>query len=98
MAAWRDVRRFALALPGTSEERTARGWRAWIVDKKFFTWERPLLKSDLAALGDEAPDGPILGVRTAGLEMKDVPALRRLPSGTDTARKDCCERIEGRDY
>ena len=72
MASWHDVRRFALALPGASEERTARGWRAWIVDEKFFTWERPLLKSDLAALGDEAPDGAILGVRTAGLEMKEV--------------------------
>ena len=26
-------------------------------------WERPLRKSDLAALGDAAPDGPILGAR-----------------------------------
>jgi len=35
-------------------------------------WDRPLRKSDLAALGDGAPTGPILGVRTADLEMKDV--------------------------
>jgi hypothetical protein len=72
MATWRDVRRYALALPGTSEERTARGWRVWIVNKKFLVWERPLLRSDLAALGDDAPSGPILGVRVANLEMKEA--------------------------
>jgi hypothetical protein len=72
MATWRDVRRFALALPGVSEERTSSGNAAWIVNKKFFTWERPLRRSDLAALGADAPVGPILGVRTADLEMKDV--------------------------
>jgi hypothetical protein len=72
MATWRDVRRFALALPGTSEESTSSGNSAWIVNKKFFTWERPLRRSDLAALGDKAPAGAILGVRTADLEMKDV--------------------------
>ena len=71
MATWRDVRRIALALPGTSEE-TSRDHAAWIVNKKFFVWERPLRKSDLAALGDRAPDGPILGVRTSDLEMKEV--------------------------
>jgi len=72
MATWRDVRRYALALPGTSEERTARGWRVWGVNKKYLVWERPLLKSDLAALGDDAPSGPILAVRTADVEMKKV--------------------------
>ena len=51
MATWSDVRRIALALPGTSEARTARGWRVWSVNKKFVVWERPLLASDLAALG-----------------------------------------------
>ena len=71
MATWKDVRRFALALPGTSEE-TSRDHAAWTVDKKFFVWERPLRKADLAALGDGAPDGPILGVRTADVEMKEV--------------------------
>ncbi|HEX3672067.1 MAG TPA: MmcQ/YjbR family DNA-binding protein [Candidatus Cybelea sp.] len=72
MASWSDVRRIALALPGTSEETTAHVRRAWIVSKKLFVWERPLRKSDLDALGDAAPTGPILGVRTADLEMKDV--------------------------
>jgi len=72
MATWNDVRKLALALPGTSEEATSSGNRAWIVNKKFFAWERPLRKSDLAALGDKAPKGAILGVRVADLEMKDV--------------------------
>jgi len=48
------------------------GLKAWVVNGKFFVWERPLRKSDLAALRDAAPAGPILGVRTADLEMKDV--------------------------
>ena len=43
-----------------------------LVNKKFFVWERPLRKSDLAALGDAAPKGAILGVRTADLEMKEA--------------------------
>ena len=61
-----------MSLPGASLETTGRGWRAWIVNKKFFVWERPLLSSDLAALGDAAPKGPILGVRTHDLEMKEA--------------------------
>jgi hypothetical protein len=72
MATWSDVRRFALALPGTSEAVSSNGHRSWLVQKKGFTWERPLRRADLAALGDAAPNGPILGVRTADLEMKDV--------------------------
>jgi hypothetical protein len=72
MATWRDVRRIALELPGTSEEVRSSGTSAWIVNKKFFTWERPLRPADIAALGDRAPAGPILGVRTADLEMKAV--------------------------
>ncbi|MBV9333451.1 MAG: MmcQ/YjbR family DNA-binding protein [Candidatus Eremiobacteraeota bacterium] len=72
MAAWRDVEKHAMSLPGASLETTGRGWRAWIVNKKFFVWERPLLSSDLAALGDAAPKGPILGVRTHDLEMKEA--------------------------
>ncbi|MBV9439311.1 MAG: MmcQ/YjbR family DNA-binding protein, partial [Candidatus Eremiobacteraeota bacterium] len=69
---------YALALPGVSEE-TSRGSSAWLVNKKFFVWERPLRKSDLAAFGAAAPKGPILGVRTADLEMKEA----LLASGPD---------------
>jgi hypothetical protein len=71
MASWRDVRRLALALPGTSE-RTSYGNAAWAVHEKTFAWERPLRSSDIAALGKNAPSGPILGVRTDGLEMKEA--------------------------
>lgn len=72
MASWSDVRRFALSLPGTSEERSASGTAAWAVNDKSFTWERPLRRKDVEALGDDAPTGSILAVRTADLEMKEV--------------------------
>jgi hypothetical protein len=72
MASWSDVRRHALSLPGAAEELGASGTRAWVVNGKFFVWERPLRRSDIEALGDAAPAGPILGVRTADLEMKEV--------------------------
>jgi hypothetical protein len=42
------------------------------VKDKAFVWERPLRKSDLVALGDDAPTSAILGVRTADLEMKEA--------------------------
>ncbi|MBV8197434.1 MAG: MmcQ/YjbR family DNA-binding protein [Candidatus Eremiobacteraeota bacterium] len=71
MATWTDVRRIALALPG-AEEVISYERPAWTVNKKFFVWDRPLRKSDLSALGDAAPDGPILGVYTGDLELKDV--------------------------
>jgi hypothetical protein len=62
MATWDDVRRIALGLPETSEG-TSHGNTAWKVGDKLFVWERPLRQSDLAALGDTAPGGPILGAR-----------------------------------
>jgi hypothetical protein len=72
VATWRDVRRIALALPGATEEAMASGTAAWIVNKKFFTWERPLRAADVNALGEKAPAGAILGIRTADLEMKEA--------------------------
>jgi len=72
MATWDDVRRAALALPGTIEEIRSEGLKAWTINGKFFAWERPLRKSDIQALGKAAPTGAILGVRTADLEMKEV--------------------------
>ncbi|HKE36841.1 MAG TPA: MmcQ/YjbR family DNA-binding protein [Candidatus Baltobacteraceae bacterium] len=71
MATWDDVRKIALSFPGATEG-AAYGDAAWTVNKKLFVWERPLRKADLAALGGKAPKGPILGVRTPDLEMKDV--------------------------
>jgi hypothetical protein len=78
MASWDDVRRIALALPETNE-RPSRGSAFWRVRDKGFVWERPLRRSDLEALGDAAPDGPILGVRVEHLGAKE--ALLADPSG-----------------
>lgn len=71
MATWDDVRRLALALPETNE-RESRGNRQWRVRDKLFVWERPLRASDLEALGDAAPDGPILGARVEHLVAKEA--------------------------
>ena len=71
MADWDDVRRIAMALPHTSE-RPSRGNAFWRVKDKGFVWERPLRKSDLLALGDAAPTGPILGVRVEHLLAKEA--------------------------
>jgi hypothetical protein len=62
VATWDDVRRIALALPETSE-RVSRDLPQWLVKGKLFVWDRPLRKADYQALGDAAPDGPILGAR-----------------------------------
>jgi hypothetical protein len=72
MATWKDVSRLALALPEAEEGATYGGNRAWTVRKKLFVWERPLRKSDLDALGDAAPDGPILGARVEHLIAKEA--------------------------
>jgi hypothetical protein len=71
VATWDDVRRLALALPQT-EERESRGLASWRVRDKFFVWERPLRRSDLEALGDGAPSGPILGARVEHLVAKEA--------------------------
>jgi hypothetical protein len=42
------------------------------VRDKGFVWERPLRGADVRALGDEAPDGPILGVRVEHLGAKEA--------------------------
>jgi hypothetical protein len=63
MADLDDVRRLALALPETSEHSSRDGSAFWRVREKLFVWERPLRGSDLAALGDRAPGGMILGAR-----------------------------------
>jgi hypothetical protein len=71
MATWDDVRRIALALPETTEGVS---WdhAHWRVKDKGFVWERPLRRSDLEALGDAAPDGPILGARVEHLVAKEA--------------------------
>src|SRR5947209_14991550 len=71
MATWDDVRRIALSLPET-EEQLRRGLMFWVVRDKLFVWERPLRRSDLIALGDAAPPGPILGARVEHLVAKEA--------------------------
>ena len=57
---WDDVARACLALPGTTEAVSASGRRRWLVWGRTFVRERPLHRTDLAELGDDAPSGPIL--------------------------------------
>ncbi len=79
MATWDDVARVVGELALT-DERSPHEWR---VGKKLIAWERPLRKPDheaLAALGLEAPEGDILGVRVADERVKfaltaDEPAV-----------------------
>ena len=71
VATWDDVRRIALELPETSEE-VSRDLRHWRVKDKGFVWERPLRRADLEALGEAAPDGPILGARVEHLVAKEA--------------------------
>ncbi len=71
MATWEDVRRIALSLP-EAHEQPMHDLAAWRVRDKLFVWERPLRRSDLRALGDQAPAGPILGARVEHLVAKDA--------------------------
>jgi hypothetical protein len=84
MADWDDVARLALSMPQAIES-TSYGSAAWKVKDKGFIWERALRKSDLAALGDQAPpDGPILAAYVDGLDEKEAVLA---------ANPDCCFTI-----
>ena len=71
MSTWDDVREIALGLLETNEQ-PSRGHAFWRVRDKGFVWERPLGQADLRALGDGAPEGPILGVRVENLGIKEA--------------------------
>jgi hypothetical protein len=71
MATWDDVGGIALDLPET-DEHASRGVPAWQVRGKGFVWERPLRRADIEALGDGAPDGPILGAWVPDLGVKEA--------------------------
>lgn len=70
MATWDDVRRIALDLPGAVEDGSGRT-TAWRVSGKAFAWERVLRRGERESLGDAAPDGPALGLRTADPDVVD---------------------------
>ena len=72
MATWDDIRRIAQTLPETQERESGDGLLEWRVKDKLVAWERPLRRSDLAALGDSAPDGPILGARVPDEGAKEA--------------------------
>ena len=78
MATWDQVRRLCLNLPETTEVH--RPAAAWAVRDKVFAWERPLRRSDLEALGDEAPKGAVLAVRVPHLVAREA----RLAAQRDT--------------
>jgi hypothetical protein len=71
MANWDDVRRIALSLPATSERRSE-DVPQWRVKDKLFTWERPLRRADLEALGDGAPADPPLAARVPDLGAREA--------------------------
>ncbi|MCA9489229.1 MAG: hypothetical protein KC656_16800 [Myxococcales bacterium] len=66
MATWDDVRAAALRLPEVVEDG-----RTWRIRRHSLAWERPLRASDRAHLGDVAPEGDILGVRTLDLAARE---------------------------
>jgi hypothetical protein len=68
MATWDDIRAIAVTLPETVET-SPREWRA---RDKSLAWERPLRKADREALGADAPDGDILGVRVADVGVAEA--------------------------
>jgi hypothetical protein len=68
---WSDVRAVALGLPEVTES-DARGRLEWRVRDKGFVWERPLRRADLAALGDTAPEGPVLAASVPDLGAKEA--------------------------
>lgn len=68
---WDDVRAIALELP-QAEERLSRELRQWRVDGRLFVWERPLRPKEIEALGESAPDGPILGAHVEHLGAKEA--------------------------
>ena len=55
MASWDDVAWIVAELPDTAEV-SPHNWR---VRTKLMVWERPLRKADLAALGEDAPEGTV---------------------------------------
>ena len=76
MATIDDVREIALALAGVEERINGHtGEAAWHAAKGDIAWMRGPSARDLAQLADlgrDWPEGPVLGVRVASLEEKEA--------------------------
>ncbi len=70
------MRRIALGLPGAIEDDSGRT-RAWRVGSKAFAWERVLRRGERELLGERAPAGPALGLRTADPTVVDALVMAR---------------------
>jgi hypothetical protein len=89
MATWSDVEQIALALPLVEERADGGydGWRTWKISGakgRGVVWERPMRPSDLRDLGDAAPSGEIVAVRTPSFDVKqeriaEIPACFDIP-------------------
>ncbi len=67
-----DAAKIAKALPDVTEGLRW-GNRTWSVGGKGFAWERPLNKADIKRLGGSPPpEGPLLAVRVANMDEKEV--------------------------
>lgn len=69
MATMNDVRRIALSLPQVSEREGEHP--SWRVRTKLIVWDRPLRHADRDHLGESAPDGGVVGIRVADLDVKE---------------------------
>jgi len=80
MATWDTVQRLVGELDDDVVQVEKGGHaqaRQWKLNDRLLAWERPLRKSDLEALGDDAPKGDILAVYVPDLETKDAMVTHR---------------------
>ncbi len=69
---WGEVRQIAVSLPAVTERTDGHGRLQWRVKDKPMVWERPLRRSDVEALGESSPSGPILGARVPDVGVKEA--------------------------
>ena len=69
--------RFCMGLPHVAEGARF-GNQTWFVRGKSFAWLRPFTKADIKRFGAVTPpSGPILAVRVASLEHKEIVLMTR---------------------